>query len=349
MSQQSRLAAAQLAERMLSQRETGLEGEALEEWHDKVDAMLARFVGGSDDDAVIPNLVMLQSEANRLSALRGNDVKKYVYGLNDMFEKLSKVKTDDEFAEILLDHGLTAITEEMGYQVFMALKTGVAETLQMAIAIAIATIPEEVILAIAIALVVIIAFLLIFMSTKQMLGLVINDTNVNYVVPGWRTSMNGYKEGQLYMAHGQMRSFPEDKSPTLAGNPTLQIGARFFDAPGSEKNMVSAGLYYGSKNFGTNGTEGLIVLSAIQGESGPVIAHEFNCPYSHDNGADIKQLVSIPNGKKEMKKVYDDMNSRPLNTSTTIEYAGRSYAIGTSVSAPRGGSPALIAYIGLQD
>jgi hypothetical protein len=233
--------------------------------------------------------------------------------------------------------------------VFMALKTGVAETLQIAIAIAMALIPEEVLIAIAITLAIVIPFLMIFMSPKQMLGLVINDTNVNYVVPDWRTSMNGYKRGQLYMAHGQMRSFPEDKSPTLAGNPTLQIGARFFDAPGSKKNMVSAGLYYGSKNFGTNGTEGLIVFSAIKGESGPVIAHEFNCPYSHDNGADIKQLATIPNGKSEMKKVYNDMNHRPLNTDRTIQFGGQDYRISTHVSAPRGGSPALIAFIGLQD
>jgi hypothetical protein len=269
---------------------------------------LRAFAAGDVD--IEPNLIYTEANVKTLKAMRGDDIKDYLYSLTKRFENMSKTTSPGILAAQIIGGGLVSISIPMAIGTVQALRAG--STLAVALRAGIANIGmKTAITAIVVALVGLLLWLMLE-NPKKFLGLVINDTDSHLVVNDWRKGTDGDKGADLYMKHGAMVSFPQDyEEGNLAKK--IQINKRVWFGAGDKDNACYAGIFFASKNFGFRGAEGVAIYTATDGKG--KFAHAFACPYGESNGTAVRVL----NGAKpDVPALYDQLYAeRKVHYETT--------------------------------
>jgi len=296
-----------------------------------VSAILAEAV------EVEPNLIFREVDANQIRNYKGRQVYDFVYGLSERLESMARAKTEGQLAAEMVAAGLVSIGVSMGVGTAKALVGGAA--LGAAVGAGIASIGFAT--AIGVVAVVLVLFLLFLLleNPKKLLGIVLNDTDEDFVVVDWRRGVDGDEGGDLYMQHGRMERFPQDSATGQLDSPKVQLRKRFFFAPGDPDNFVCAGMFFADKNFGFRGAEGIMVFTSLQ--SPVAIPLQFAVPYTNDNGANVRVMPRRPNPgslPSLFRTMYDSRGVR-------VEKDELGYRVISTVNDPRGGVVALIGSI----
>jgi len=290
----------------------------------------------SDGDVELePNFTLTQSNAAIIRGYRGQQLYDYVFTLTKRFENMAKAKTPGQLAIEIVSGGLVSVGVSMSALTIQAWRTG--ETLLKAVRIGVTGIGFKTAITVVIfALAALLLFLLLD-NPKKICGILINDTDENLVVVDWRKGVSGALDGDLYMAHGQMKSFPEDHETESLSSPLVQLRKRFFFGPGDPDNSVCASVYFADRNIGLRGSEGVMLLSSK--ESSLIVAHQFAVPYVNDNGTNMRV---ISGGKPNLEALFRDMyNSRQV----AVDLTQGGYRLTSAVNDARGGVVALIGSI----
>ena len=296
-----------------------------------VDAAVTRFA--TDDVNVQPNIAITSSNVQIIAAYQGQAVKDYLNRTTIALQNMSKATSPRELAAEMVGGALVGVGVSMvtgairalfgGASLIEAVTTGVT-SVGMGTAIG----------AVALALVALLLWLVLEIP-KNMLGLVINNTDAVFVVDNWRVGANGGTPSNLFMNHGSMSDFMDD---SLAGDLSteVQINARVMTGT---TTVCYAGLYYAEKNAGFYGSEGLVVFTPTPANSGPIVAHQFACPYSNDNGTNIEILAAPPT---DLPGLFQQLyNTRQVRV--TASQSG--YNLTSTVNDASGGITCCIASI----
>jgi hypothetical protein len=296
--------------------------------------------GGFDEQSfdmaavdVEPNLFIEWREAGRVSQLTGPAVLQYVSTLTSRMEQMAKASGPDSLAKMIAEAGLASVGVSMMGETYAFLRGG--QALQAALRLGIGRIG----MASAVGAVVMVLAVLIYwfneINPKKLLGVIINATSSALVVKNWRAGVDGGRGSNLFMAHGTMKSFMQDyQSGDLSK--VIQINARFEVS--DRERICSAGLFFADKNFGSYGSEGIMVLSAT--DDAFHLAHMFAVPYHKDNGTNVafcgRDLTDL---EWLFRELYNQRGTRRQT------YAGPYHASST-VNDARGGTVGCIAYVG---
>jgi hypothetical protein len=279
-----------------------------------------------------PNLSFIPSDLTVIRGYRGDQLKTYLFSLTKRLENMSNAKTAGQLAIELTAGGLISVGVPMAVGAVKALRAGLP--LLQAIRAGITSIGLKT--AIGAVVVVLVGFLLwLFLENpKKLLGLLINDTDDDFVVNDWRKGVDGEKSGDLFVAFGHMANFMVDHEGGLA-SPEVQIRARQNFGPSDPDNVVFGGIYFADRNFGLRGAEGLMILTAKS--SGRRFAHLYACPYFEDNGT----YLDIVGAGSSDKFYYEFYPKRRVSMETEKER----YKLQANVNDARGGVVGLIAII----
>lgn len=251
------------------------------EWQDEGNS--AAFLRADAETVdVEPNIVVSEANAKTLEGFQGTQIYDYMYSLTKRMENMANTTSEGELALQIVGGGMISIGVPMAVGTIRAYRAG--QTLLAAVRTGIRSIGMKT--AIVTITFVLVAFLLwlILENPKQMLGMVLNDTDNNLEVTNWRQGISGGSGSNLYMKHGTMEAFPADyENGNL--NKVIQINARAYFGPDDPDNAVYAGIYFANKNAGLLGAEGTMIFSSNNGSL--QFAHEFAVPYSNDNGVNI--------------------------------------------------------------
>lgn len=286
------------------------------------------------DAELEPNFSIIPSDLPTILKYRDGEVKDYVYTLTKRFENAAKGKTAGQAAIEIVAGGVIGVGLPAAKIAIATYRAGGATILQAAKAGITGIGLKTAIGVIVIALVGLLYFLL-FENPKKVLGIVINDTQETFVVKDWRDGTDGTDSGDLYMEHGEMKSFMEDHEEGLS-SPKIQVRQRVFFGEGDEENFSFAGIYFADRNIGLRGAEGIMVFTTSTKHSR--IAHMFACPYVNDNGANM-DVLNTGSAKDNFRRLYD-------GRSTFMSFTKDGYALQSAVNDPRGGIVACIAYVG---
>lgn len=297
------------------------------------DEAVERLLAEAEVD-IEPNIAYQQTTFRQLRDLQGVDVKDYLYSLTKRFENASKATSAGMMALEITGGAALSVGIPMAIGTIRALRAG--QTLLAAVRSGITSIGLKT--AVATIVIVLVGFLLwlIFENPKQCLGMVLNDTDYDLVVKDWKAGAdNTNPNSALYMNHGSMKSFMQDY---LDGDLTkkIQIKKRAFFGPDDPDNAVYAGIYFGDKNAGFYGAEGLMVFTGTEGSL--QIGHLFAVPYSNDNGTNMAFLTGKPDMKSTFQSLYDSRQVR-------AERSGGGYAMTSTMDNARGGTVGCIATI----
>ncbi|HUR83149.1 MAG TPA: hypothetical protein VM733_20500 [Thermoanaerobaculia bacterium] len=298
------------------------------EWTGSDEGVLRAFAADVD---VEPNMIYTEENLKTLKGMRGQEIYDYLYSLTKRFEAMSKATSPGQLALQIIGAGLLSVSVPMAIGTIQALRVA-GTTVAAALRAGIANIGmKTAVLAIAVALTTLIWWL-IHDNPKKILGLVINETDEHLVVRNWRAGTEGGTGADLYMAHGDMKSFPQDYEEGVLAK-KIQINKRAYFGPGDKENACYAGIFFAEKKTGFYGTEGIIVFSSTEGT--PRFAQVFACPYTKDNGTAGRVL----NGWPDVQKLFDDLyDKRQVNFSTKEH--GHEFV--SSVNDARGGVAACI-------
>jgi hypothetical protein len=193
-----------------------------------------------------------------------------------------------------------------------------------------------------VAAVIIIELLIYLMihNEKVFLGMVFNNTPLGLVVNDWRKGVDGANSGDLFMNTGSMNTFMETHMNENLDSPLVQVMEK-FDVGSAEDNIISGGIFCAQKNFGLFGTEGAMVLSKYSADSKPTLprfALVFACPYTLDNGVNVKvdTTGSIISAKSYFDSLYGGRGQYK-------EAKGTGYTFAASCADPKGGEASGIA------
>ncbi|MBB4806284.1 hypothetical protein HNP38_001556 [Chryseobacterium defluvii] len=278
-----------------------------------------------------PNISYSQKDALALTRLQGDELKNYVYNLAKRFEMMSKSKSPGQLVAELAGSALMSVGVAMGKEVIknliakQALKTAMLNGIK---SIGMGTIMVTV----ALVLVGLLYYLLVD-NPKKILGLVVNNTDENFVVHNYTRS-----DGDLCMVHGQMVNFMEDLSDGIEG-PKVQLKERLNFGEGDEENMVFAGIYFADRNVGFRGSEGLALFSSKSNDNFK-FAHMFAVPYTNDNRTNMRLLNARPGNLETLfRELYNPNKQR-------VDFVENGYRLVSTVNHARGGVVACIAFIG---
>jgi len=291
-----------------------------------------------DGDAVEiePNYIVSEHNAEVIATYRGQDVYDYVFTLTKRFENMSAAKSEGQLAIEIVAGGLVSVGTPMAFYTIKALRGGAA--LLSAVKTGVTSLGMKT--AVATVIIILVAFLLYLLleNPKKILGIVMSNTDQNFVVNNWRKGLDGESGYDLYMAHGEMKSFMQDNQTGDLDSPKVQLKSRFFFAPGDPDNSVCVGVFFADRNIGFRGSEGVMVFTSKE-TTDLRIALQFAVPYTKDNGTNIKTLDKAPS---DMDALFRDMyNNRGVHIARTE----KGYRLESTVNDARGGVVALIGCI----
>lgn len=159
---------------------------------------------------------------------------------------------------------------------------------------------------------------LVLEKPEKLLGLIINDTDEDYVVRQWRLGAHGggaIAGCGMYMAHGDTWAFMADGR--LVNDPAeLQLAQRLlvYKEDGridDEESAVCLGVYFADRKAGFLGVEGLYVFEprqAARDEMPRSFAYQFAIPYSQRNGCALRPYLGrYPYGPGELEHLFRSM------------------------------------------
>jgi hypothetical protein len=284
---------------------------------------------------VEPNFVLSAKNFVIVRDYQGQQLTDYITTLSKRFESMSRAKTPGELALEIFYSSLIAVGTAMAKATFTAWRAG--QTLLAAIKTGVTSIGIKTAVAVVIIILAAILLYLFLENPKKILGLVYNDTDDDLVVTDWRKGVDGAKAGDLFMAFGGMKNFPEDHATGDLDSPLVQLRKRAFFGPDDPDNAVFGSFFFADRNFGLRGSEGVMVLSSKT--SSLRYALLFACPYSEDNGTAVR---IYDGGSPPPWTLYDEMY--PGRAVRAITNASGVLMIST-VNAPRGGVVFMVATI----
>ncbi|KQO55248.1 hypothetical protein ASF22_11635 [Methylobacterium sp. Leaf87] len=309
----------------------------LEDWHqgspncEAEDALLDAMLASDVD--IEPNFTIVPTDVPTILSYRGNDVKDYVYMLTKRFENASNAKTPGQAAGEIIGGGVLSVGLAATKLAIDAYRAGGTTFLGAARAGIAGLGMKTAISVIVFALVGLLLFLFLE-NPKKILGIVMNDTDENLTVNKWRDGLTGANQGDLYMAHGDMKSFMADH-PSGLSSPEVQVNHRTIFGKDDPDNFISAGIYFSDKKFGLRGAEGVMVFSTSVTKKR--IALFFASPYTNDNGTNMDVIGDVT-PESVFRGLYD---ARKVSMQVTKD----GYFLQSSVNEPRGGVVAAISYI----
>lgn len=288
-----------------------------------------------DDDALVnmalspdaePNWMINPEVLAIIKSYTGEAVLTYLKTLTKRFEQITTSTSPGMVAVTLLSGGLVALGAQAGYGAWVNRALGMrAAAIAGVRSVGMATV-------VSIAAVTLAMFILwlIFDNQKNVLGLVINESDNDLIVRNY-----GMITQEIYMESGSMKNFMIDQESL--GSPKVQIKGGYTDPDDPAESFHFGGIYFADKKVGFYGAEGVFVLTPRKG--GERIAIMFASPYHADNGTNMKILNP---SETELKKVYKD-----LYGSRKVNYSHRSGRISlqSHINSNRGGNVGNIAVI----
>ena len=310
-------------------------GVEVEEAQNKLENqdLIAKAVAGNAE--LEPNISFTEKNFKILRTYEGQQVKDFILTFTKRFESMANAKTPGQLAIEISVSSAFAIGTAMAKLAYTAWRAGA--TLLAAIKTGVTGIGLKTAIAV---VVIILAALLLYLfleNPKKILGLIINDTDDDLVVNKWRNGVSGGGDSDLYLEHGDITNFPEDRANGDLDSPLVQIRKRFYFEPDDPDNVVFAGFYFGSKKFGLRGVEGVILFTSA---TNPLMyAHMFAVPYTKDNGSNM-QVISgdRPNLPDLFRTLYNGRRTR-------VDFVDKGVRMTSTVNDARGGVVAMIATI----
>lgn len=253
---------------------------------DEADLRGAREMIGDTDVELEPNITFTEHNYKIIRSYRGDDVYNFLFTLTKRFENMAAAKTEGQLAIEIVSSSLVSVGLAMAKLTITAWRGGA--TLLAAVRAGVTGVGLKTGLAVVAIVLIALLLYLILDNPKKILGLVINDTDDDFIVKDWRKGVNGAKDGDLFMAHGHVESFPEDHETGDLDSPLVQLRKRFWFRPGDEENTVCGAVYFADRNVGFRGAEGVMIFTSKQ--NGTRLAHQFAVPYTNDNGVNIALL-----------------------------------------------------------
>ncbi|RXA94489.1 MULTISPECIES: hypothetical protein [Yersinia] len=302
--------------------------ESIKEYRRRVIEGVNNFKGFTDegDDRILseasvelePNIFISRKNALIASDYTGTKVTDWVKTTNKNLRALAESTSTTQFVVQTLGGTIIAVGVPVAIKVAAQLIGG--ETLKNALMIAIKGVGlKSAIVAVVLALAAIL-YWLIWGIEQKILGVIINDSDTDYYTPNWRTSIDGYKKGNLYMEHGTTVNYMSVTLNQDLDSPEIQLKSRFVDVNDSE-TMVAIGLFFADRKAGFRGAEGVYVFIPYPGygsDSG--FSYQFAVPYSKDNRANI----DIYNGgeitdKEKIQSIFRNLyNSAKVDISKKV-------------------------------
>lgn len=301
------------------------------------DNKLMRALALGEDIELEPNVVLSEHNANIIRTYEGDDVYNYLFTLTKRFENMAASKTAGQLAIEIVSGGLVSVGVAMAVGTVKALREGLK--LLGAVKSGITSIGMKTAIGIVVFVLVALLLYLILDNPKKILGLIINDTDEDFVVNDWRKGTDGNMGGALYLEHGHIVNFPEDHETGELDSPIVQLRKRYYFGEGDEDNSVCAGIYFGDRNIGFRGVEGIMVFSSKTTSNN--VAHMFAVPYVNDNGTNMRYLPAQPTPDSLPGLFRELYNARKVR----IDTSEGGYDLTSTVNSARGGVVGLIASI----
>lgn len=256
----------------------------------------------ADDAELEPNIFISRHNARIVRNYQGRQVFDWVMSIKKSLEAMREATTTAQFVAQTLGGTIIAIGVPVAFKVAVELYAG--KVLKEALTIAIKKVGlKSAVIAVVLALAAIL-FWILWGIPQKILGAVINDTDTDYYVPDWRTSVDGYKKGNLYMEHGTTENFPSDRLNGKEDAPEIQLKSRFVDE-NDDDTMVAVGLFFADRKAGFRGTEGVYVFIPYpEHGTDSAFAYQFAIPMTKDNRANIDTYAG---GKITNKGVISGM------------------------------------------
>lgn len=296
--------------------------------------LIERAIEGKDPE-LEPNLSFTEHNFRILSNYQGDQVKNFLIQLTKRFESMANAKTPGQLALEIVGSSLVSVGTAMSKLTISAWRAG--QPLLQAVRAGVTGVGLKTAVTVVIIILAALLLYLFLENPKKILGLICNDTDEDLIVKDWRKGVSGGTGGDLYLEHGHMENFPEDHATGALDSPLVQVRKRAFFGPGDEENVVFAGFYFGDRNFGLRGVEGVMLFSSTT--SNLMFAHQFAVPYTKDNGTNMRFLTARPGSLPDLFR--DMYNQRRVRVDITAE----GYRLVSTVNDPRGGVVGLIASI----
>ncbi len=291
-------------------------------------ALIERAVRG-DAPEVEVNFAITEHNFKILRDYTGGQVTDYITRLCKRFEAMSRAKTPGELALEIFGGGLVCVGTAMGKLTFAAWRAG--QPLLTAIRAGVTGIGMKTAVAVVIIVLAALLLYLFLENPKKILGLIVNDTDDDLVVKDWRKGVDGGAGGDLWMEHGHMANFPEDHASGDLNSPLVQVRKRVWSGPGDEENAVYAGFYFGDRNFGLRGVEGVMLFTSTT--SNLKYAHMFAVPYVNDNGTNMRCFNgAAPDLPGLFRDLYNGRKTTPTSPSTGRVWSLRSTILAAASS-----------------
>ncbi|HJR73232.1 MAG TPA: hypothetical protein VJ806_06295 [Luteimonas sp.] len=286
-----------------------------------------------------PNVFITQHNANIAADYSGERVREYVIDLTRRLDLMSRSNSVGSLVGNTIGGFVIAVGIGVGKEVGKRLFNG--DGLKDALTGAIGKVGlKTALLAVVGALAGILKWM-IFDKQARILGVVINDTDTDFVVRDWRKSVDGYHGGDLYMAHGATKNFMSDHLTGDLDSPEVQLKARI---PGKtpEERQVAIGIYFADRKSGFYGAEGLYVFTPLGGGHDSV-AVQFAVPFSKANNANIAlHRGGSINNKSQLEGMFRALyNEKKVN----VDKREGPYRLRSHINSPSGGVVSGIACI----
>lgn len=288
-----------------------------------------------DDPELEPNISVTEHNFRILRNYQGQEIKNYLVQYTKRFEAMAQAKTPGQLAIDIVSASLVSVGTAMAKGAITAWRAG--QPLLQAVRTGITSIGMKTAITV---VVIVLAALLLYLfleNPKKILAMIFNDTDEDLIVKDWRKGVDGRTGGDLYLEHGHMENFPEDHATGALDSPLVQLRQRAFFGPNDPENVVFGGFYFGDRNFGLRGVEGVMLFSSKT--TNLMVAHQFAVPYTNDNGTNMRLLTERP---RSFPDLFRDMyNQRRVRVDLTTG----GYRLVSAVNDPRGGVVGLMASI----
>lgn len=276
-----------------------------------------------------PNFAVSETDARYLMQLQGASVREYITTLTKRFENMSKAPNIGILVAEMAGGAIIGVGVPAVVGTVKALRAG--EALMAAMRTGITSIGMKTVIGVVVLVLAGLLYFLLWENPKKVLGLLLNDTEENFVVKNWRDA-----GGDLFMQHGQMVNFMQDNEDGLQ-SPTVQLKQKLSFGPSDPDNVVFAGLYFADRNIGFRGSEGVMVFSSTTSDL--MFAHMFASPYVNDNGTNMRYLNQRPTNLEGLyRELYDSRQVR-------VDLTSNGYRFTSTVNDPRGGIVSCIASV----
>lgn len=268
---------------------------------------------------VEPFVFIPRADALKVVSYQGTQITDYVKQMAKRLDNIHQSKTIGTFVATTLGGGLIGVGLTLTFGTLRNVYAGMV--LRQALLKAVTSFGlGGALLAVGMALVGFMVWL-VLEKPEKLLGLIINDTDEDYVVHQWRQGAHGggaVPGCGMYMAHGDTWAFMADGH--LVNDPAeLQLAQRLlvYKDDGridDEQSAVCLGVYFADRKAGFLGVEGLYVFAARQTGAPPrdapprSFAYQFAIPYTQANGClMMPYLGRYPYGPHELESLFRSM------------------------------------------